>query len=54
MLKKVNCDAVINGTYVPPDDVDYYAKEFIEALAMPDSLRAKGTVDLLILPEEHE
>ena len=51
---KVNCDAVINGTYVPPDDVDCYAKEFIAALAIIDSLRSKGTIDLLVLPKEHE
>ena len=51
---KVNCDAVTNSTHVPPDDVDCYAKEFIAALAMSDSLRVKGTIDILLKPEDHE
>ena len=51
---KANCDAVINGTYASPDNVEYYAKEFIKALAMPDSLRAKDAIHLSVSQEEHE
>ena len=38
---KVNYDVVINGKYVPHDDVDSYAKEFIEVLVIPASPREK-------------
>ena len=45
---------MINGTYTPPAGTDQYTREFLEALAMPDSIRAKGPVDLSVTPEEHQ
>ena len=39
---KVNCDAVIDGTYIPPDNMNPFAKEFIAALAMLDLLRTRA------------
>ena len=38
---KNNVEAVLNGTYVCNPATDKYAKEFIKALKMPDSIREK-------------
>jgi len=42
-------DEIIKGRYIPPPGIDLYACEFIEVLAMPASIRAKGPVIILLL-----
>ena len=42
---KANCDVVINGTYIPLDNVEPFAKFFIETLTMSDSIRDEGAID---------
>ena len=51
---KDNIEAVLNGTYVYNPATDEYAKEFIKALKMPDSIRERGTVNLKISPAQHK
>ena len=53
MLKRLTT-SIDNGTYTPPTGTDKYAREFLEALAMSDSIQAKGLVDLSVTPEEHQ
>ena len=45
---------VINGTFVPPDDMPGFVLEFLEVLKMPDAIRELGLVDLSIMPEENQ
>ena len=51
---KNNVKAVLNGTYICHPTTDKYAKEFIKALKMPDSIRERGTVNLNITPAQHK
>ena len=46
--------AVINGTFVPPDDTPEYVLEFLEVLKIPDTIRVLGPVDLSTRPEENQ
>lgn len=45
-----NIKVVIIGTYTPPAGTNQYAREFLEALPMPDSIQAKWLVDLSVTP----
>ena len=51
---KDNVEAVLNGTYECNPATDEYAKEFIKALKMPDSIRERSTVNLNITPAQHK
>ena len=51
---RTNVEAVLNGTYVCPPTTDKYAKEFIKTLKMPESIRNRETVDLVVTPEQHK
>ena len=44
---------IIDGRYHPPLGTDSYACEFIEVLAMSESIRAKGPVNYIANVEEH-
>lgn len=51
----MNVDDVMDSTYTPPpDNVEKYVKEFIVALAIPYSIRAKGVIDITVTTENHE
>ena len=45
---------VIDGTFVPPEGTPQYVLEFLEVLKMLDAIRALGSVDLSITPEENQ
>ena len=45
-------DSIIDGRYIPPPGTDPYACEFIAALEMPASIRAKGPVNYIATLEE--
>jgi len=46
-------DDIIEGRYNPPPGTDPDACEFIEVLAMPASIRAKGPVNCIATVAEH-
>ena len=46
-------DEIAEGRYRPPPGTDPYACEFIEVLAMPVLIRAKGLVNCIDTIEEH-
>ena len=46
-------DSIIDGRYIPPHGTDPYAREFLSALEMPASIRAKGPVNCIATLEEH-
>jgi hypothetical protein len=41
------------GTYVPPADIDVYARSLLEALQTPEILIQQGPVTVELLLEEH-
>ena len=51
---KVNYDAIVDGTYIPPHDVDLFVKKFIAALVMLDSIRVKGVIDRTVTSKNYE
>ena len=51
---RTNVEAVLNGTYSCPPTTDKYAKEFIKMLKMPESIKNRETVDLVVTPEQHK
>ena len=51
---RTNVKAVLNGTYVCPPTTDKYAKEFIKMLKMPEPIRNRKTIDLVVTPEQHK
>ena len=49
-----NVEAVLNGTYECPPGTDKYAIEFIKMLKMPEPIRNRKTIDLVVTPEQHK
>jgi len=46
-------DSIIDGRYTLPQGTDPYAWEFLLALEMPASIRAKGLLNCIATLEEH-
>jgi hypothetical protein len=49
-----NIQSVLDGTYDPPPGTDPYAIEFIRELEMPESIRAKGPIDVNLTEAENK
>jgi hypothetical protein len=49
-----NIQSVLDGTYKPPQGTDPYAIEFLGELKMPDSIRAKGLIDVNLTELENK
>ena len=43
----------MNGNFIPSEEADPFAKEFLVALKRPASLRDKCLVDFSVTPKEH-
>jgi hypothetical protein len=49
-----NIQSVLDGTYNPPPGTDPYAIEFIRELEMPETIRAKGPIDINLTEAENK
>jgi hypothetical protein len=49
-----NIQSVLDGMYDPPPGTDPYAIEFIRELEMPESIRAKGPIDVNLTEAENK
>jgi hypothetical protein len=49
-----NIQSVLDGTYKSLQGIDSYAIEFIRELEMPDSIRAKGPIDINLTEAENK
>jgi len=49
-----NADAILNGTYQPPEGTPFYITRYIDALRMPQAVRRRGLIPDRVTTSQHK